>query len=115
MEAHWDGSRPGELVLFAWPDESAETNRLAITMPHGASVVLTHSWNGLFPGLKSVSPSDRPPVLPPFFAFRIMVGIGLLMILAAFTGLVLWWRGQLFTTHGIFGQCSMPGGSVSPR
>ncbi len=99
MEAHWDGSRPGELVLFAWPDESAETNGLAITIPHGASVVLTHSWNGLFPGLKSVSPSDRPPVLPPFFAFRIMVGIGLLMILAAFTGLVLWWRGQLFTTR----------------
>jgi cytochrome bd ubiquinol oxidase subunit I len=99
MEAHWDGSRPGELVLFAWPDESAETNRFAITIPHGASLVLTHSWDGLFPGLKSVSPSDRPPVLPPFFAFRIMVGIGLLMILAAFTGVVLWWRSQLFTTR----------------
>src|SRR5438309_2360784 len=62
MEAHWDGSRSGELVLFAWPDESAEVNRFAITIPHGASLVLTHTWDGLFPGLTSVPPSDRPPV-----------------------------------------------------
>src|SRR5262249_9227276 len=83
MEAHWDGSTPGELVLFAWPDESAETNRFALTIPHGASLFLTHSWDGLFPGLKDFPPNDRPPVLPPFFAFRAMVGIGLLMILTA--------------------------------
>ena len=82
IEAHWDGTKPGELVLFAWPDENAETNRFAVTIPHGASLLLTHSWDGLFPGLKSVPPRDRPPVVPPFFAFRIMVGIGLLMILA---------------------------------
>ncbi len=80
IEAHWDGSTPGELVLFAWPDESAETNRFALTIPHGASLLLTHSWDGLFPGLKNFAPNDRPPVLPPFFAFRAMVGIGLLMI-----------------------------------
>jgi cytochrome bd ubiquinol oxidase subunit I len=86
-------------VLFAWPDESAETNRFAVTIPHGASLVLTHSWDGLFPGLKSVPPSDRPPVAPPFFAFRIMVGIGMLMILAALTGAWLWWRGRLFNTR----------------
>jgi len=96
IEAHWDGDEPGELVLFAIPDETAETNRFAITIPHGASLFLTHSWNGLFPGLKSVPPHDRPPVLPPFFAFRIMVGIGLLMILTALTGVWLWWRGRLF-------------------
>src|ERR1700704_4912531 len=68
MEAHWDGSKPGDLVLFAWPDEKAEMNRFAITIPHGASLLLTHTWDGLFPGLTSVPPSDRPPVLPPFFA-----------------------------------------------
>ena len=96
MEAHWDGSVPGELVLFAWPDEKAETNRFALTIRHGASLVLTHSWKGLFPGLTSVPPQDRPPVKPAFFAFRIMVGIGLLMILAALTGAFLWWRGRLF-------------------
>jgi cytochrome d ubiquinol oxidase subunit I len=99
IEAHWDGSTPGELMLFAWPDESAETNRFALTIPHGASLFLTHSWDGLFPGLKDFPPNDRPPVLPPFFAFRAMVGIGLLMILTALTGVWLWWRGRLFTTR----------------
>src|SRR4029077_18067638 len=95
VEAHWDGSIPGELVLFAWPDEKAEVNRGAVAIPHGASLVLTHSWNGLFPGLKSIPPQDRPPVVPVFVAFRIMVGIGLLMILTALTGVFLWWRGRL--------------------
>ncbi|HMJ27823.1 MAG TPA: cytochrome ubiquinol oxidase subunit I [Xanthobacteraceae bacterium] len=99
IEAHWDGSVPGELVLFAWPDEAAETNRFAVTIPHGASLLLTHSWDGLFPGLKSVPPRDRPPVAPPFFAFRIMVGIGMFMILSALTGVWLWWRGLLFETR----------------
>ena len=93
---NWDGSTPGELVLFAWPDESTETNRFAVTIPHGASLFLTHSWDGLFPGLKDFPPNDRPPVLPPFFGFRIMVGIGMLMILAGLTGVWLWWRGRLF-------------------
>ena len=99
IEAHWDGSTPGELVLFAWPDEKAETNRFAITIPHGASIMLTHSWDGLFPGLKNFAPQDRPPVLPPFFAFRAMVGIGLLMIVTGWIGAWLWWRGRLFTTR----------------
>jgi cytochrome d ubiquinol oxidase subunit I len=99
IEAHWDGSKPADLVLFAWPDEKAETNRFALTIPYAGSLVLTHSWDGLFPGLTSVPPQDRPPVKPAFFAFRIMVGIGLLMILAAFTGAVLWWRGRLFETN----------------
>ena len=96
IEAHWDGDVPGELVLFAWPDEATESNRFAVTIPHGASLLLTHSWDGLFPGLKSVPPRDRPPVGPPFFAFRAMVGIGMIMILAGLTGVWLWWRGRLF-------------------
>jgi cytochrome d ubiquinol oxidase subunit I len=99
MEAHWDGSKPADLVLFAWPDESAELNRFAVTIPHAGALILTHSWNGLFAGLTSVPPQDRPPVKPPFFAFRIMVGIGLLMIAAALTGALLWWRGRLFETR----------------
>jgi cytochrome bd ubiquinol oxidase subunit I len=96
LEAHWDGGKPAELVLFGWPDEKSETNRFAVTIPHAGSLLLTHSWDGLVPGLKSVPPHERPPVLPPFFAFRIMVGIGLLMILAGLTGAVLWWRVRLF-------------------
>jgi cytochrome d ubiquinol oxidase subunit I len=99
MEAHWDGNRPGELVLFAWPDESAETSRFAVTIPHGASLVLTHRWDGLFPGLTSVPSRDRPPVVPPFFAFRTMVGIGMVMILAGLSGVWLWWRGRLLESR----------------
>jgi cytochrome d ubiquinol oxidase subunit I len=96
IEAHWDGSKPGDLVLFGWPDEKNETNRYEIAIPHGASLILRHSWNGLFDGLKNVPAADRPPVALPFFAFRIMVGIGLLMIAAGLVGLYLLWRGRLF-------------------
>jgi len=99
MEAHWDGSKPGDFELFAWPDQKAETNRFAISIPLAASLIITHDPNGLFPGLTSVPPQDRPPVVPVFFAFRIMVGIGLLMIAAGWLGLLLWWRGRLFETR----------------
>jgi cytochrome d ubiquinol oxidase subunit I len=99
MEAHWDGSKPGDLVLFAWPDEKAETNRFEISIPRGASLILRHDPNGLFAGLKSVPPSERPPVIPVFFAFRIMVGIGLIMIAGGLLGAWLWWRGRLFDTR----------------
>ena len=99
IEAHWDGSKPGELVLFAWPDEKTETNRYELAIPNAASLILTHDLNGLFPGLKSVSAADRPPLAPVFFAFRIMVGIGLLMIAIAYVGLWLWWRGRLLETR----------------
>jgi cytochrome d ubiquinol oxidase subunit I len=99
MEGHWDGSKPGALVLFAWPDDKAQTNRFELSIPHGASLILTHDPNGLFPGLTSVPPADRPPVAPSFFAFRIMVGIGLVMLAGGYFGLWLWWRGRLFDTR----------------
>ena len=96
MEAHWDGSKPGALVLFAWPDEKAEVNRFELSIPGGASLILKHDANALFDGLKSVPPVERPPVVPVFFAFRIMVGIGLVMIALGLLGALLWWRGRLF-------------------
>ena len=99
MEGHWDGDKPGDLYLFGWPDEKNETNRFAISIPRGSSLILRHDPNGLFPGLKSVPPADRPPVVPVFFAFRGMVGIGSLMILIGLTGAFLWWRGKLFETR----------------
>jgi cytochrome d ubiquinol oxidase subunit I len=99
MEGHWDGSKPGALELFAWPDEKAEVNLYSISIPNGSSLILTHRLNGLYPGLKSVPPADRPPVKIVFFAFRVMVGLGLLMIAAALFGAFLWWRGTLFETR----------------
>ena len=99
MEAHWDGSKPGDFHVFAWPDEKAERNWFEISIPRGSSLILTHDPNGLFPGLKSVPPQERPPVLPVFFAFRIMLGIGFFMIVAALYGAWLMWRGTLERTR----------------
>ena len=116
MEAHWDGSKPGDFHIFAWPDEKAEKNHFAISIPRGASLILTHDPNGLFPGLKNVPPQDRPPVMPVFFAFRIMLAIGFFMIAAALFGAWLWWRGTLFDTRWYL--CAVrriAGGSASSR
>ncbi len=99
MEGHWDGSKPGDFHIFAWPDEKTETNRFAISIPRGSSLVLTHDPNGLFPGLKSVPASERPPVANVFFSFRIMLAIGFYMIGAALFGAWLWWRRKLFQTR----------------
>lgn len=95
MEGHWETKKGAPLVLFAWPDETLETNRLEISIPKLGSIILTHDPEGEVRGLKSVPPADRPPVLPVFFAFRIMVGIGLLLIAIGALGVWLWWRGRL--------------------
>jgi cytochrome d ubiquinol oxidase subunit I len=99
IEAHWDGSVPGDLVLIAWPDEEAERNRFEVSIPNGASLILRHDLHGLFPGLTDFAVEDRPPVLPVFFAFRVMVGLGLLMILIGLAGGLLWMKGRLFTAN----------------
>jgi cytochrome bd ubiquinol oxidase subunit I len=96
MEAHWDGSKPADLVLFAWPDAKNERNVAEISIPNGASLIITHQLDGRFPGLKDFPAGDRPPVAPVFFAFRVMVGLGMLMIATGFVGAWLWWRGRLF-------------------
>ncbi len=107
MEGHWDGSKPGALVLFAWPDEKNERNLFEISIPKGASLILTHDPDGLFPGLKSVPPQDRPPVKNVFFSFRIMVGIGLFMIASSWLGVFLWWRRRLFSSEWFLRPMSM--------
>jgi cytochrome bd ubiquinol oxidase subunit I len=99
IEAHWDASKPGDFEIFAWPDEKTESNLYSIAIPHGSSLILTHEWNGLFPGLMALSPEDRPPVKNVFFGFRIMLAVGIYMIAAALFGAWLLWRGRLFATR----------------
>jgi cytochrome d ubiquinol oxidase subunit I len=99
IEAHWDGSKPAELVLFAIPNEREERNNLEISIPDLGSLLITHDAQGLFKGLKDFPPQDRPPVLPPFLAFRVMVGLGVIMITIGFVGAFLWARGRLFDTR----------------
>lgn len=99
IEGHWDSKARGDFHIFAWPDEKNERNRYEISIPGGASLLLTYSWDGKFPGLKDVPPAERPPVVPVFFAFRIMVGIGLFFIGFALLGVWLWWKRRLFETN----------------
>jgi cytochrome bd ubiquinol oxidase subunit I len=99
MEAHWEDTGPAALVLFAWPDESAQTNRYSIEVPKLGSLILTHDWNGRVPALADFAPEDRPPVVPVFFAFRIMVGIGLFLIALGLSGGFLWLRRRLFDSR----------------
>ena len=99
VEAHWqnDGG-PVPFVVFAVPNARTETNDYELAIPDVGSLLITHSLNGEFPGLKDYPAEDRPPLVLPFFAFRIMVGIGLLMIALALWGAWLWWRGRLETS-----------------
>jgi cytochrome bd ubiquinol oxidase subunit I len=99
MEAHWDGSKPADFQIFAWPDAAAEKNHFEISIPRGSSLILTHDPNGLVPGLKSVPPQNRPPLFNVFFGFRIMLAVGFFMIAAALFGAWLMWRGRLFDTR----------------
>jgi cytochrome d ubiquinol oxidase subunit I len=107
MEAHWERG-PADFEIFAWPDEQAEVNRYALSIPKAGSLILTHSIDGVVPGLKDVPAADRPPVKTVFFAFRIMLAIGFFMIGAALFGAWLWWRGRLFETRWylrVMAQC----------
>jgi cytochrome bd ubiquinol oxidase subunit I len=74
----------------------AQANRLEVSIPRLASLYLTHSWDGKIGGLRSVAPADQPYVPLVFFAFRIMVGVGLILLAIAVTGAFLRWRGRLY-------------------
>jgi cytochrome d ubiquinol oxidase subunit I len=96
IEANWETRAGAPLILFAWPDETAETNRYEIAIPKLGSYILTHDFGGEVPGLKAVSPNERPPVWPVFFSFRIMVAIGFAMLALGLWSLWLRWKGGLY-------------------
>jgi cytochrome bd ubiquinol oxidase subunit I len=100
MEGNWETRGNVPLVLFAVPDQTARENRFEIAIPNGASLILKHDPAGVIPGLNDFIAADgtrlHPPVAPVFFAFRIMVGIGMLMLLVSwFAGWTLWRKGTL--------------------
>ncbi|MCW8090828.1 cytochrome ubiquinol oxidase subunit I [Alteromonas sp. ASW11-130] len=82
MEAVWETESGAPLVLFAYPDEDERENRFSIEIPKLASLILTHEAEGEIKGLNDF-PGEHPPVAPVFYSFRIMVGIGLLMLLVS--------------------------------
>ncbi len=99
MEGNWESRTNAPLLLFAIPDEDAERNRFEIAIPGLASLILQHDFDGRIAGLTDVPPDERPPVGWVFYSFRVMVGIGLLMLFAAWAGLYHLWRGTLETTR----------------
>ncbi len=87
MEGVWDTQRGAPLLLFAWPDQHTRSNHFEIAVPRLASFILTHDADGEVKGLNEFH-GQHPPVAPVFWGFRVMVGVGMLMLAVSWTG---WW------------------------
>ncbi|WP_413739953.1 cytochrome ubiquinol oxidase subunit I [Sodalis sp. RH14] len=98
IEGHWENTagRATPLIVFGLPDMRAEKTRFALEIPYLGSLILTHSLDKPIPALKDFPPDERPNSTIIFWSFRIMVGLGLLMITVGVAGLYLRWRGTLF-------------------
>ncbi|NUF84498.1 cytochrome ubiquinol oxidase subunit I [Acinetobacter seifertii] len=98
MEGHWETNHNEgmPLYLFGIPDMQEERTKYAISIPNLGSLILTHSKDGSVKGLKDFAPEDRPNSTVVFWSFRIMVGLGMLMLLLALTGLWLRKTGKLY-------------------
>ncbi len=95
MEGLWETTEGAPLVLFGLPDEEEQRNHYALEIPGGASFILTHDWQGEVQGLNEFV-DEHPPVAPVFWGFRIMVGLGFLMLAVAWLSSgVLWRKGAL--------------------
>jgi cytochrome bd ubiquinol oxidase subunit I len=85
MEGIWHTERGAPLLLFAWPDADSRSNRFEIGVPGGASLILRHRADAELQGIDAF-PDAHPPVAPLFFAFRAMVGVGMLMLATSWIG-----------------------------
>ena len=99
MEGLWETKRGAPLLLFGWPDQEAETTKFAIEIPKLSSLILTHSLDGEVKGLKEWPENDRPPAVLVFWTFRIMVGLGMLMIATGVIAIILHLKKRLFDTR----------------
>ena len=98
IEAHWDTNKPGTGApwnMLAWPDPEAERNVFEIAIPDVLSLLITHNPTGKVPGLKDFPRQDRPPIVLPFYSFRLMVGVGTAMVAVMAWTILLWRRGRL--------------------
>jgi cytochrome bd ubiquinol oxidase subunit I len=97
MEGIWETKQGAPLKLFGWPDQEEEKTKYAIEIPKLSSLILTHDLDGEVKGLKEWPKDERPPVAWIFWSFRIMVGMGVLMILTGVTAAILFLRKKLFS------------------
>ncbi len=100
IEGHWETNHDHgmPLLLFAIPDMEQEKNHFEIAIPNLGSIILTHTLDGKVTGLKEYAPEDRPNVPIVFWSFRVMVGMGMLMVLMSLTALYLRKRNSLYET-----------------
>lgn len=115
MEGIWENEKGAALRLFGIPNKEKEETTHAIEIPKLSSLILTHHLDGEVRGLKSFAKEDRPPVAVVFFAFRIMVGIGFLMLLLGSISAIQYFRKKLFTTKilQLFWMAMMPAGFIA--
>lgn len=115
MEGHWHRQKGAPFLIAAWPDQERAENLFEIGIPKASALVLTHSLDGETPGLKDVPAADRPPVAVVFWAFRVMVLIGTLMMLVGIVSLWCRWRGRLFDAPLLhrFAMLMAPSGFVA--
>jgi len=106
IEGIWETQSGVPAVIFAIPDAKTESNRFEIAIPKLASLYLTHDWNGEVKGLKSAPPENRPPVLPVFFGFRVMIGMWAIMLLITVSSWFLLWKKRLYDTNWFLRGCS---------
>jgi cytochrome d ubiquinol oxidase subunit I len=99
MEGHFDTRAGAPLILFGMPDMTKQRTDWAVEIPKLGSLVLTHAWDGVVKGLKAWPRADQPYAPVVFWAFRLMVGLGLLMVVVGLSGLVLRARGRLYDTR----------------
>jgi cytochrome d ubiquinol oxidase subunit I len=105
MEGLWETQRGAPLVLFGWPDQEEETTKYSLEIPKLSSLILTHDFDGEVRGLKEWPPDERPPAAWVFWSFRIMVGIGLLMIATGVIAVGLFLAKRLFETRWFHYWC----------
>ena len=85
MEGIWKTEKGAPVLLFGWPDQASKSNLYAIEIPRLASLILTHDPDGEIKGLNEFE-GKHPPVAPVFWAFRVMVGMGSMMLLVSWLG-----------------------------
>ena len=106
IEGLWDTRTSQGMVLFAIPDEAAETNRAAVEIPGLASLYLRHSLEGRVLGLRDFPKEDRPPVVVVFYAFRVMLAMWATMLLITVWGWWLAYRRRLYDADLYLRLCS---------
>jgi cytochrome bd ubiquinol oxidase subunit I len=107
IEGLWDGGKGVPASLIGWPDVKEQRNLYEIEVPYLGSLYLTHSWDGAVKGLKDFPSDQWPPVAIVYFAFRIMVGIAMLMLAVVVVGFVLLARGRLDDTQWYLRLCQL--------